>query len=369
MEQSEYAKAGVDPNLINPFKALLLKYAKQTIDFPLRHHCRVYADGSWNYIGNLRHRIAKPVLEGLGNKNWIAEWMYQFSGMAKSFYDQIAICLVMMAVNDLIVSGAMPATYNDEVAAGDSEWFTDMRRAEDFARGLLKACEMSGMALVGGESPSLKYLIKAEPPVTSAPSLSGCATGIIAPFDINYDASRIRAGDIILGVTSSGTHSNGYSHIIKKSLELPDKFLTKLPDGKTIGEEALISTRCYVGLVKAMHVAGIDVHAFQPGTGGGVGKVAFAPQKLTYHIHTWVDVPQLMRYFLEVIGTPLRDCLEMFNWGIGWYIFVARQDVDAALKAAKGAGYIALEVGVVKEGGRCTIFGPAKDLVLPPPQH
>src|SRR3989338_8182918 len=118
---------------------------------------------------------------------------------------------------------------------------------------------MAGMALPAGESPSLRYLIKAELPVKSAPSLSGCAIGIIAPKSREITGYDLRAGDHILGATSSGIHANGISLVIKRALSLPDKFLTKLPNGNRLGEEALIPTRCYVGLVNPRLKTGVNV--------------------------------------------------------------------------------------------------------------
>src|SRR5207237_1210391 len=113
---------------------------------------------------------------------------------------------------------------------------------------------------------------------------------------------ELRAGDHIIGVASSGVHANGISLIIKKALELPKQFLTELPNAKTIGAEALTPTRSYVKLVENLLKNKIKVHALLPGTGDGVGKIAFDKRPFTYRIHSWLKIPTLMEYFHRDIG-------------------------------------------------------------------
>ncbi len=369
-QPNAYALAGVDYTKIEPFKHAMIAAGKQTLAFPNKRDVYINSDvlhshgGVFEYRGSAAHMWCNTQ-EGLGNKNWIAEWMYENAGEGKTYYDSIAIDAALMAVNDVIAQGAMPVVYTDEVAAGDSDWFNDEKRAQDLAAGFLKVCEESGMALPAGESPALKYLIKAEPPVKSAPSLSGCVTAIIAPKERLITGTRLAPGDAIIGVTSSGIHANGISLVIKKALELPDQFLTKLPNGNTLGAETLIPTRNYVGFVEALLDSGIDIHALLPGTGSGVSKIAFDSRPATYRIHSWVDVPPLF-LFMQSIGISLEDCLKTFNWGIGYYAFVSRVDVEATLKVAKSAGYDALEVGVVEEGDRKVIFEPENITLAPP---
>ncbi|TSC81743.1 MAG: phosphoribosylformylglycinamidine cyclo-ligase [Parcubacteria group bacterium Gr01-1014_20] len=365
LSSSEYAEAGVDYTKIEPFKRAMVEVGKKTLTFP--EHRLVFVDphdhgSTYEYRGHYPHAWAKTQ-EGLGNKNWIAEWMYQFAGTGCTYYEGIGIDTALMAVNDLIACGAMPVIYTDEVAAGDSDWFKDEKRAKVLAESFYQVCKMTGMALPAGESPALRYLVKAEPPVKSAPSLSGCVTGIIAPKKRRITGS-IKAGDHILGVTSSGIHANGISLIIKRALTLPDQFLTKL-NGHTLGEEALIPTRSYVSLVKALLDEEIDIHAFLPGTGSGLSKIAFDKRPFTYRIHSWVNVPPLFKFMRE-LGVSLEDCLTTFNWGIGYYVFASPNVVPEVLFIGERAGYEVHDLGVVFEGERKVVFGPEK-ITLPPP--
>jgi len=366
----EYAQAGVDYKKIEPFKAVMVEMGKRTLAFPNRRGVymvedALHAHGAvFEYRGELRHMWCQTQ-EGLGNKNWIAEWMYQHAGTGKTYYEGIGQDVVLMAVNDLIAQGAMPVMYTDEVAAGDSEWFKDGKRSRALAQGFYNICCETGMALGAGESPALRYLIKAELPVKSAPSLSGCAVGIIAPTLRLVTGKDLQVGDHIIGVTSSGLHANGISLIIKRGLELQDKFLTKLPNGNTYGEEALIPTMSYVGLMEAMWGSGIRVHALLPGTGSGVSKVAFDERPFQYRIHSWPKVPDLF-LFMRELGVSLEDCLTTFNWGVGYYLFVGPKSVDRVIEAGEKVGYELMDVGVVEEGERCVIFEP-ENVTLPPP--
>jgi phosphoribosylformylglycinamidine cyclo-ligase len=255
--------------------------------------------------------------------------------------------------------------YTDEVAAGDSEWFMDEKRSQDLAESFYKACKMCGMALPAGESPALRYLIKPEPPVKSAPSLSGCVTGIIAPADRIVTGEKLRAGDRIIGATSSGLHSNGISLVIKRAMALKDKFLHQMPNGKTLGEEALIPTRSYVGLVEALLKNNIEMHSLLAGTGGGISKIAYAKKPFTYRIKRWLEeIPPLFMFMLK-LGVRLEDCLTTFNWGIGFYVFVPEEEVDRTIEAGKNVGYELLDLGQVEEGERRVIFEPEGTTLLP----
>jgi len=367
--KSEYAKAGVDYTKIEPFKMAMVAAGKRTLNFPNKRGVSIEPESLGAHGVVFRYRGGKPhfwcmTQEGLGNKNWIAEWMYQHAGTGRTYYEGIGIDTALMAANDVICQGALPVIYTDEVAAGDSEWFMDEKRSHDLAESFYQACKMCGMALPAGESPALRYLVKAEPPVRSAPSLSGCVTGIIAPRSRMVTGEKLAVGDHIIGVTASGLHANGISLVIKRALALKDKFLHLLPNGKTLGEEALIPTRSYVRLVEALQEKDIEIHSLLGGTGGGISKIAYAKRAFTYRVKRWVDeIPPLFQFMLEV-GVSLKDCLTTFNWGMGFYIFVPEKEADRTIKTGVNAGYELIDLGQVETGERCVIFEPEK-ITLP----
>lgn len=366
---SEYAQAGVDYTKIEPFKRAMTRTGQRTLIFPtIRNNVNVEIGehgAIFEYIGPHDDHRWGQTQEGLGNKNWISEWMYQNAGTGRTYYEGIGIDAALMAVNDLIAQGAMPVVYTDEVAAGDGDWFQDEKRANDLAESFFEACKMTGMALPAGESPSLRYLIKAESPVKSCPSLSGCVVGIIAPGDRIVSSRYLSIGDVILGVTSSGLHANGISLVIKRAMTLPDKFLTKLPNGNTLGDEALIPTMSYVNLVEALLNEEVEIRALLPGTGSGVAKIAFDKRSYAYRIHSWPEVPPLFQFMRE-LGVSLEDCLTTFNWGIGYYVFVPPHEVESVIRIGQSTGYNVMEIGRVEDDNRKVIFEP-EDIELPPP--
>lgn len=366
---NEYAKAGVDYRKLEPFKEAMVRAGRQTLSFPNDRGVFVaedltHAHGAvFEYRGRYPHAWCKTQ-EGLGNLNWIAEWMYLHTGI--SHYDVIARAAALIIANDVIAQGALPVIWTDEVAAGDSDWFADGQRSADYARGCVEVCRQLKMAMPAGESPALKYLVNTVPPVKSCPTLSGSITGIIAPKS-RLVRQQVSAGDVILGSPSTGLHANGISLLIKRALELPQVFLTLLPDGRTLGEHALIPMASYAGLVEALLNSGVKIHALLPGTGSGIAKLAFDKQPLTYRVYadSWPAVPPLFQ-FMRSLGVSIEDCLTTFNWGIGFYVFVRPYEADWAIEVAGEADEKLSVLGVVEEGARQVIFEP-EGVTLPPP--
>lgn len=367
MTEREYVKAGVDPRKIGVWKDIITAVGKRTMEFPTRRGVKIVASAhgmrlrSPNVFGPDEFFATQ---EGLGNKNWIAEWMYQFAGTGETYYDGIGWDNALMAVNDLIASGHMPVAYLNEIAAGDSDWFADTKRATDLAESYFRICEEVGMALPGGESPSLRYLVKAEPPVKSAPVLSGCAIGVLFAEELGFDR-EVAPGDSIVGFASSGIHCNGISAIIRRATQLRDQFLTKLSNRKTLGEEVLTPTRSYVKLVEALQDEETPVKRFLPGTGDGVAKLAIKRFPFTHVIDAWPQIP-VVEQFMREIGMSVQDTLTTFNCGIGYYAFVEKDREEEVLEVAAKNGYLAWHLGYVQEGDRCVIFGPENGLRLEP---
>jgi phosphoribosylaminoimidazole (AIR) synthetase len=367
MAEREYVKAGgVDSSKIGLFKDVMKDVSRRTKDFPLRRNCQLYASaygGGFRYLGSTEW-IAFETTEGLGNKNWISEYLYQQTGSTEHFHSTGGDTM-LMAINDHIAAGATPTIYVDEVAAGDSDWFADTKRAIAIGESYFASCDEHSMWLAAGESPALRYLVKSEPPVKSAPILSGTVMGFFRSAD-HIVPDIVRVGDRIIGHHASGVHSNGISGIITRAMKLPDQFFTKLPNGNTLGEEVLIQTRSYAKLVKALQDNDVTVHRFLPGTGDGVAKLAAKADDVTYYIHTWPEFFTVFQFFLDQ-GMTMFDLLTTYNCNIGYYSIVPEREAERTIAIAIQAGYPSLEVGVVKEGPRGVVFGPQKDLWLPPP--
>ena len=369
MSDSAYARAGVDYTKMEPFKMAMIEAGKKTLSFPNKRGVYINEDATHAHGAVFEYRGSEPHIwcktqEDLGNKNWIAEWMYEKTG--KSYYENIAIDTALIVVNDVIAQGALPVVFTDQLEASSSAWYADEKRANDLASGFLKICEEVGMALPAGESASVSYIVNPKPPVKEIATLSGSVTGIVAPAKRLITGKKLSAGDVIIGASSSGLHANGISLVIQKALELPEQFLTKLPNGRTLGEEALIPTRSYVALVEALLLSDVDVHAFLPATGDGVGKIAFDKRPFTYRIRNWPNVPELFRYYDDELNVSSQDCLKTFNWGVGYYIFAPQAEAERIAKIGSDAGYEMTILGVVEKGERQVIFEPASVILSPP---
>ena len=133
-----------------------------------------------------------------------------------------------------------------------------------------------------------------------------------------------------------------------------------------MGQEALTPTRSYVALIENLQKNKIKIHALLPGTGDGVGKIAFDKRPFTYRIHSWLAVPALFKFFHEKLKVPLKDCLKTFNWGVGYYIFIPKGEVEKVLKVGKKAGYKLADIGIVEKGKRKVIFEPGNITLQPP---
>jgi phosphoribosylaminoimidazole (AIR) synthetase len=167
----------------------------------------------WDYTGNELHTFVGPVIEGLGNKVWIARWMQLF-GDGQSHMEKIAQDIALMSVNDNLP--ALPFAYADELTPRASSYFEDEVICTDFAQGTEAICNLCGMSLVGGETPNYKFLVDAFGEVDDAPVMSSSTVGIITNPDLNFiTEDRLQPGDRIIAVKSSGWHANGASRYIR----------------------------------------------------------------------------------------------------------------------------------------------------------
>lgn len=359
-----YAEAGVDYAKISTFKQIMRDVGKKTLHFPERRgvflsETITHAHGAiYEYRGEKPH-LSVQTQEGLGKKNWIAEWMYRYKANGKTYHRGIAIDTALMAVNDCAAHGAMPVIFTDEIAAPQSEWYTDLNRARDLALGFEEVCRAVGMAMPQGESSVIADR-------NLYPILSGTVTGIISPMRNLITRDRLETGDAIIGVASSGLHANGSSLILDVAKTLKHDLLTKVPrTDRTLGEEALIPTCSYVRLVEKLLENNVVIHGIIPGTGDGLRKLTVHSTPFTYIIERAMKVPPIF-LFMRSCGVSLEECLTTFNWGIGYYIFVPQTEVTHALVVGLATGYELAHIGFVENGPRQVIFEPAGSILKRP---
>lgn len=387
-DTSEYAQAGVDYSRIADFKAAMIEVSRATREFPARHNIGVvddqevsHAAGWWYMSGNCP--VFMTLTEGLGNLNYVAEWMYQQDPSGPTYYDRIARAAALIIACDLQAHGARPFLWTDEVAAGQDAWFADQRRAADYARGCWDICRELGVWLGQGESPALRYLVNTLPPVRHCPTLSGSMTGIVNPRSRLITGKNVRPGDVILGAPTPFIHANGITALIRRVLGDPDPekrkdypgldegFFTRLPNGRSVGDEALQPMVSYAALLDLLAHNGVTINRIVPGTGGGLAKLAVDKRPYTYKLYNWPSELPVIMQFLRELGMSWRDLATTFNCGIGMYLIVPREMATRALDLAEKNGHGLMQLGLVEEGERKVMFLAQHfdRLELPPPGH
>ena len=350
--QMTYAGTGVDYGAMDPFKRAAQLAARETAENIHRLNGGEFKElkisrGESAFLIETKDSYLAHVEEGLGTKSLVADAMYKQTG--KSYYDNIAQDAVAMIVNDMITLGALPLSVAMHLAVGESSWFDDERRSKDLIGGWKRACDLARCTWGGGETPTLKDII-----IPGACVLSGSAHGIVKPKERLLCPEKIKHGDTIVLLESSGIHANGLTMARKIAEKLPDGYMTELPDGRIYGDVLLDPTHIYVGMVEDFLSAGVDIHYAVNITGHGWRKLMRAPQAFTYIIE---QLPRQLPIFdfLQKHG-PIADdeAYGNLNMGAGFALYVAKESVprlhDALLYAWAGGRQPHLEVNPVVAG-------------------
>ena len=283
--------------------------------------------------------MAQPVLvsgtDGVGTKQRIAQLMGK--------HDTVGIDCVAMCVNDIICCGAKPLFFLDYIAIGRNV----PEKVAELVAGVAEGCVQSGCALIGGET--------AEHPGTMAAEdydLAGFAVGIVDREKI-IDRSRVWAGDVVLGLPSSGLHSNGYS-LVRKVFDVERADLGAWYDelGCTLGEELLRPTRVYVKPVLAAMEAA-EIHGVSHITGGGFYENVprCIPDGLCARIEkNALEVPPVFGLLQRMGRIPERDMFNTYNMGTGMILVAAKEQADAAIAALVANGQRAAVIGEIVPG-------------------
>ncbi len=285
--------------------------------------------------------MEEPILvsgtDGVGTKIRIAQLLDR--------HDTIGIDCVAMCVNDIVCCGARPLFFLDYIAIGKNE----PEKVASIVSGVAEGCVRSGCALIGGET--------AEHPGVMSPDdydLAGFAVGLVDKSKM-IDNTRMKAGDVILALPSSGLHSNGFS-LVRKVFDIEHADLSKPLDeldGKSLGEELLTPTRLYVKPVLAA-IQAARVYGVSHITGGGFYEniPRCLPQGLGARIDkSALQIPPIFRLLQEKGGIPERDMFNTFNMGTGMVLVVDKEDVVKAVSALDGAGEPPRVIGTVVSGG------------------
>ena len=254
-------------------------------------------------------------------------------------HDTIGIDLVAMSVNDILVQGAEPLFFLDYFACGKLAVDT----ATQVVKGIAAGCEQAGCALIGGETAEMPGMYAA-----GEYDLAGFAVGVVEKSGI-IDGTGIVAGDVVLGLASSGAHSNGYS-LVRKIAEISGADLSSDFDGRTLGEALLAPTRIYVRPVLAA-MRTVRIKGLAHITGGGlvenVPRVLPSNVKAVLAKSAWPR-PQLFGWLQRSGNVAEAEMHRVFNCGIGMVVIVAAEDAGRAQQALEREGESVFRIGEIR---------------------
>lgn len=328
-----YRDAGVDIDAGDALVDRIKPYAKRTM------RPEVMADlGGFGALFKLDlSRFRKPVLvsgtDGVGTKLKLAIQLRK--------HDTIGIDLVAMSVNDVIVQGAEPLFFLDYYATGKLHVDT----AADVIKGIAKGCEDAGCALIGGETAEMPGMYAQEDY-----DLAGFCVGIVDEDKI-IDGKQVQVGDALIGIASSGPHSNGYS-LIRKIIETAKADLHQSFDGSTLGEKLLAPTRIYVKPLLSLF-SQVKVKSLAHITGGGL--LENIPRVLPMNTNAEIDakawsMPMVFQWLQQQGNVATQEMYRTFNCGIGMVVVVEPAQVQSALQHLTSCGLPAWQIGHIGQG-------------------
>lgn len=341
-----YKKAGVDIAAGNEAVERMKKHVKRTF----RPEVMTDLGGFGALFGLNKDKYAEPVLvsgtDGVGTKLKIA--------FAMDKHDTIGIDAVAMCVNDIVVQGAEPLFFLDYLACDK----VVPEKIEAIVAGIAEGCSRSGCALIGGETAEMPGMYS-----EGEYDIAGFTVGVVDKSKI-VNGSRITPGDTVIGLASSGVHSNGFSLVRKLLLEEAGYALTdKLPElgGESLGGVLLTPTKLYVKPVLSL-LEQVDVKGMAHITGGGfienIPRVLPEGVNVEINYGSWPVLP-IFNLLQKQGNVSNRDMFTTFNMGIGLVIVVAEDQAEAAVAALKQAGETPYVIGKVTEGQRVVTFAGA----------
>ncbi|WEK53613.1 MAG: phosphoribosylformylglycinamidine cyclo-ligase [Candidatus Cohnella colombiensis] len=338
-----YKQAGVDIAAGNEAVERMKKHVKRTF----RPEVLTGLGGFGGLFGLNKDKYEEPVLvsgtDGVGTKLKLA--------FAMDKHDTIGIDAVAMCVNDVIVTGAEPLFFLDYLACDK----IIPEKIEAIVKGIADGCEQAGCALIGGETAEMPGMYQ-----DGEYDIAGFTVGIVdRPKAI--DGSKIQVGDAVIGLASSGVHSNGFSLVRKLLLEQKGYALTDKPaelQGKTLGETLLEPTRIYVKQILKL-LESIQIKGMAHITGGGF--IENIPRVLPDNVNvdiksgSWPVLP-IFGLMQQAGGISDRDMYTTFNMGIGMVLVVSADQAEQALAIAEQLGEQAYRIGTVTEGSHIVTF-------------
>ena len=289
--------------------------------------------------------------DGVGTKLLVAQAVGRF--------DTVGIDCVAMNVNDVLCVGARPVALVDYVALEEST----PELLGPLGEGLARGCEMAGVTVPGGELAQVREMLRGVRP-GSAVDMVGTAIGTVA-LDRVLAGDAVRAGDVLLGLASSGLHSNGFTLARRALLEEGglklEQHVAEL--GSTLADELLRPTRIYVKPVLEVLDAGLPVHALAHITGDGLFNLVRTAKPVGFDIERWPQPRPIFALVQRMGGVPEPEMYRAFNMGIGFALVVAPEGADAVRRRLESAGETVHLLGTATEDPERTIHLRSHGLV------
>ena len=337
-----YRDAGVDIDAGDALVEAIKPFAKRTMREGV-----MGGIGGFGALFEVSKKFKEPVLvsgtDGVGTKLKLAFHLNR--------HDTVGIDLVAMSVNDILVQGAEPLFFLDYFACGK----LDVSIATAVIKGIAQGCEQAGCALIGGETAEMPSMYP-----DGEYDLAGFAVGAVEKSKI-IDGTTIAAGDVVLGLASSGAHSNGYS-LVRKIIDVARPDLQADFHGRPLADVLMTPTRIYVKPLLAL-MASMDVKGMVHITGGGL--VENIPRVLQPHLtavlrqDAW-SMPPLFTWLQQHGGVADAEMHRVFNCGIGMTVILAPDVADAAMAQLRAAGETVFRIGEI----RARAEGEAQTIVV-----
>ncbi|MEY3721891.1 MAG: phosphoribosylformylglycinamidine cyclo-ligase [Pseudomonadota bacterium] len=326
-----YRDAGVDIDAGDALVEAIKPFAKRTMREGV-----LAGIGGFGALFEVSKKFREPVLvsgtDGVGTKLKLAFHLNR--------HDTVGIDLVAMSVNDILVQGAEPLFFLDYFACGR----LDVATATDVIKGIAAGCEMAGCALIGGETAEMPSMYP-----DGEYDLAGFAVGAVEKSKI-IDGKKISPGDVVLGLASSGAHSNGYS-LVRKIIEVAKPDLNADFHGRPLADALLAPTRIYVKPLLAL-MEKIDVRGMVHITGGGlvenIPRVLQPNLTAVLHRDAWT-LPPLFQWLQQHGGVADAEMHRVFNCGIGMAVILAADIADQAQAELARLGETVYRIGEIRE--------------------
>ena len=333
----DYKKAGVDIEAGYKSVELMKEHIKKTMRPEVLTNIGGFSGAfSMEAFKNMEKPTLVSGTDGVGTKLKLAFLLDK--------HDTVGIDCVAMCVNDIACAGGEPLFFLDYIACGKNE----PEKIATIVSGVAKGCEMSNAALIGGETAEMPGFY----PVDEY-DLAGFAVGVVDEKDL-ITGKDIKAGDTLIGIASSGVHSNGFS-LVRSVFKMTEESLNTYYDslGKTLGEALIEPTKIYVKTLRNVKEAGVKIKGCSHITGGGFYENI--PRMLPDGIRAEVkkdsyDIPPIFK-MLSTDGDIAEEMMyNTFNMGIGMVLAIDPKDVDATMKAIEEAGEKAYIIGQTVDG-------------------